>query len=45
MDDLTDITWDDFIKIGEAVKEKTGMPMLTNVQGEPDLLNMILQSA
>lgn len=45
VDDLTDITWDDFIKIGEDVKEKTGMPMLTNVQGEPDLLNMILQSA
>ncbi len=45
IDDLTDITWDEFIKIGEDVKAKTGMPMLTNVQGEPDLLNMILQSA
>ncbi len=45
IEDLTDITWDEFIKIGEAVLEKTGMPMLTNVQGEPDLLNMILQSA
>lgn len=45
IDDMTDITWDEFITIGEAVKEKTGMPMLTNVQGEPDLLNMILQSA
>ena len=43
--DLTDITWDQFIEIGKVVKEKTGMPMLTNVQGEPDLLNMILQSA
>lgn len=45
IDDLTDITWDRFIEIGEDVKSKTGMPMLTNVQGEPDLLNMILQSA
>lgn len=45
IDDLTDITWDEFIAIGEDVLSKTGMPMLTNVQGEPDLLNMILQSA
>lgn len=44
-EDLTDITWDEFIEIGEKVLDKTGMPMLTNVQGEPDLLNMILQSA
>lgn len=45
IEDLTDITWDEFITIGEDVLSKTGMPMLTNVQGEPDLLNMILQSA
>lgn len=45
INDLTDITWDQFITIGEDVLAKTGMPMLTNVQGEPDLLNMILQSA
>lgn len=45
IEDVTDITWDEFIKIGEDVLAKTGMPMLTNVQGEPDLLNMILQSA
>lgn len=45
IEDLTDITWDEFIKIGEDVLAKTGMPMLTNVKGEPDLLNMILQSA
>ena len=45
VEDLTDITWDEFIEIGEKVLDKTGMPMLTNVQGEPDLLNMILQSA
>ncbi len=45
IEDLTDITWNQFITIGEDVKAKTGMPMLTNVQGEPDLLNMILQSA
>ena len=45
VEDMTDITWDQFIKIGEDVLDKTGMPMLTNVQGEPDLLNMILQSA
>lgn len=45
IDDLTDITWDEFITIGKDILAKTGMPMLTNVQGEPDLLNMILQSA
>ncbi len=45
IDDLTNITWDEFIAIGEDVLAQTGMPMLTNVQGEPDLLNMILQSA
>lgn len=45
IDDMTDITWDEFMTIGEDVLAKTGMPMLTNVQGEPDLLNMILQSA
>ena len=45
IDDLTDITWDRFIEIGKDVLDKTAMPMLTNVQGEPDLLNMILQSA
>lgn len=45
IEDLTDITWDEFIAIGEDVLAKTGMPMLTNVQGEPDLLNMILQSS
>lgn len=45
IEDMTDITWDEFITIGEDVLSKTGMPMLTNVQGEPDLLNMILQSA
>lgn len=45
VEDLTDITWDRFIEIGKDVLAKTGMPMLTNVQGEPDLLNMILQSA
>lgn len=45
IEDLTDITWDQFMTIGEDVLSKTGMPMLTNVQGEPDLLNMILQSA
>lgn len=45
IEDMTDITWDEFITIGEDVLAKTGMPMLTNVQGEPDLLNMILQSA
>lgn len=45
IEDLTDITWDEFITIGEDVLAKTGMPMLTNVQGEPDLLNMMFQSA
>ena len=33
IEDLTDITWDEFIVIGEDVLAKTGMPMLTNAQG------------
>lgn len=33
VDDFTDITWDQFITIGEDVKAKTGLPLLTAVSG------------
>lgn len=43
--DVTDITWDKLIEIGEVVKEKTGKPMLTAVSGEPQIISMMLVSA
>lgn len=45
VDDLTDITWDEFIAIGEVVKEKTDLPLLTAVSGEPQLISIMLTSA
>jgi lactose/L-arabinose transport system substrate-binding protein len=43
--DLTDITWDQFQKIGEDVLAKTGYSLDSTESGEPDLILMMLQSA
>jgi len=43
--DLTDITWDQFEKIGEDVLAKTGYALDSTEAGEPDLIMMMLQSA
>lgn len=45
VDDFTDITWDEFLTIGEDVLAKTGKPMLTGQAGSSDTIMMMLQSA
>ena len=45
VDDLTDITWDEFTTIGKDVLATTGQPLLSGVAGESDLILMMLQSA
>lgn len=45
LEDLTDITWDEFIEIGLAVKEATGNAMLSAQTGLNDFGMMIVQSA
>lgn len=44
IDDLTDITWDEYIEIGKKVLEATGNPLITVSTGSPDLFMMMLQS-
>ena len=44
IDDLTDITWDQYIEIGKKVLEATGNPLITVSTGSPDLFMMMLQS-
>lgn len=43
--DLEDITWDQFIDIAKAVKEKTGHPMLGIDLNDAGALRILLQSA
>jgi lactose/L-arabinose transport system substrate-binding protein len=43
--DFDDITWDRFIELGKIVKEKTGVPMVSAVGNENDMVPLMLQSA
>ena len=43
--DMKDLTWDQFIEIGTAVKEKTGHEMLTLDPSDSSLIRIMLQSA
>ncbi|MCR8660244.1 ABC transporter substrate-binding protein [Paenibacillus endoradicis] len=43
--DLQDITWDQYIEIGKAVKAKTGKDMLTQDPNDLGLIRMMIQSA
>ncbi len=45
LDDFTDITWDEYITMGEDVLAKTGKPMLSGQAGSSDQILMMLQSA
>ncbi|KAA9083755.1 ABC transporter substrate-binding protein [Microbacterium radiodurans] len=45
MDDFTDITWDTFIEQGKDVLAQTGMPLLSGIAGQSDLIVMMLQSS
>lgn len=42
--DFTDITWSQFIELGKKVKEATGLPMISQQAGSPDLVCMMMQS-
>lgn len=44
-DDMSDLTWDEYIKIGKDVKEKTGTAMLTLDPSDLGPIRMMLQSA
>lgn len=44
-DDMKDLTWDKYIEIGKAVKEKTGKAMLTLDPSDLGQIRMMLQSA
>lgn len=44
-DDMKDMTWDKYIEIGKAVKEKTGAAMLTLDPSDIGQIRMMLQSA
>ncbi|MBN2795914.1 MAG: extracellular solute-binding protein [Clostridia bacterium] len=43
--DLADITWDDFIKIAQDVKDKTGTAMLAFDPNDGGLMRIMMQSA
>jgi lactose/L-arabinose transport system substrate-binding protein len=43
--DFNDITWDRFIELGKAVKEATGVAMVSTVAGSSDFIMLMLQSA
>ena len=45
IDDLADITWDQFIDIAKDVKEATGKYMISGQADSPDMIMMMLQSA
>lgn len=44
-EDLTDITWTEFMEIAKDILDKTDKPILSSIAGEPDLLMVMLQSA
>lgn len=43
--DMEDLTWDDYIEIGRAVKEKTGKNLLTLDPSDLGIIRMMIQSA
>lgn len=45
LDDFNDITWDEFIEMGIAVKNETGMPLLSGQAGSGDIIIMMLKTA
>ena len=45
VEDITDVTWDEFIEVGKDVVETTGYPMLTQASTEPQILGVMMQSA
>lgn len=45
IEDLTDITWAEFLTIGKDVLDKTGKPLMSRDSNTVDLFMMMLQSA
>lgn len=45
IDDLQDITWDEYIEIGTDVYEQTGIKWLTNDHGDLGIMRIMLQSS
>lgn len=43
--DFQDITWTKYIELGKVVKEKTGIPMLSNDMNDLGLLRAMMQSS
>lgn len=44
IEDVTDVTWEEFIEIGKVVLEKTGKPMLVQQIGDAGILFQMMQS-
>lgn len=44
VDDITDVTWDEYITVGKDVLAKTGVPLLSTITGLSDLIPTMLQS-
>ena len=44
IDEMTDLTWEEWIEKGRRVLDVTGHPMIAVREGSPDLLMMMLQS-
>lgn len=45
VEDLTNITWDEYIEIAKVIKEKTGHSMLTQDPNDLGLIRMMIQSS
>lgn len=45
LEDLQDITWEEYIEIGEAVYEETGISWITNDHGDLGLMRIMMQSS
>jgi len=45
VEDFNDITWERFIELGQIVKQKTGVTMLSTVANSPSFIMIGLQSA
>lgn len=44
LDDLQDLTWEEYIEIGEDVYEQTGISWITNDHGDLGLMRIMMQS-
>ena len=45
LEDLQDITWEEYIEIGEAVYEETGISWITSDHGDLGLMRIMMQSS